>query len=77
MRKLNIKFNLIKLKYEKEKKMIILCMIFGVRGIKTPDIERVKFIFEFKMLQNIKHLHSFLLMVQYCSIFKNIYTLYV
>lgn len=66
-RKLNIKFNLNKLQYEKNE-VKFLGMVFNEKGI-TPDPERVKSIVELKIPQNIKQLQSFLGMVNYLRLF--------
>lgn len=57
-RKLNIKFNLNKLQYEKSE-VPFLGMIFSKHGI-APDPERVKSVVKLKIPQNTKQLQSFL-----------------
>lgn len=56
-RKLNIKFNLKKLQFEKNE-IRFLGMIFSEKGIKL-DPERVKSIIQLNTPQNIKQLQSF------------------
>ncbi|KAF0710957.1 Uncharacterized protein FWK35_00037749, partial [Aphis craccivora] len=65
-RKLNIKFNLNKLQYEKSE-VRFLGMIFSEQGI-APDPEIVKSVVELKIPQNTKQLQSFLGMVNYLRI---------